>query len=279
MTAVIVVSHFCLKDVEITTPLFLLYDLEIFEGDCLIVNIVYGEQWAGNLSQIPANTFHGMDKAHARSDEEPSIAEPIFVAILSLWIAFHHMGSNGWGEESQSSGYILFPVSNDAVPYTVVHHRGCNSHQFIRGKGTLAVGFTQLEGHHPPHADTQHVECLILIPEVFVVSAEVIEPLGECGVGKLLRICSEAGQQRCVHIQSCFMKALSAVVVYRRGGWKAMDKQDCLLVSRCSFYDAFSLITEGLGFIDGERCDILVTITKECRVPNYKHNDKDNDKE
>lgn len=91
MSAVVVVPHLRFKDVEVGTLLFLLYDLEILEGNGLVVNIMNGEHWAGNLTQTPSHVFHRVDQAQARSDEHSSIAEPVFTAILAIRIASNHM--------------------------------------------------------------------------------------------------------------------------------------------------------------------------------------------
>lgn len=277
MPAVVVVVHLRFKDVEVNTVLFPLYDLEILERDSLVVDIVDGKEGTGYLSKILSNLFHGMDQAQAWTDKEPSIAIPVLTAIFSLGIAGNHMCPDGGGEEPQGSGYILFPVRDDAVLQAVVDHRGRYGYQFIWCKRALAVGFSQLEGHHTPHADAQHVERLILSPEVFVVIAEVGEPLGEGGMGKLLGIGSKARQQRRIYIQSRFMKPLSAVVVDRRGGREAVDEQDSLLVFWLHSYDALCFLTAYLGFIDSEGRDIPVAIPDQGCIPEYECNDEDED--
>ncbi len=187
------------------------------------------------------------------------------------------MCPDGGGEEPQGSGYILFPVRDDSILQAIVDYRGCYGYQLIGSKCTLAVGFSQLEGHHSPHADTKHVERLILVPELLVVAAEVGKPLGEGGMGKLVRIRSKARHQRRMYIQPRFEKPLCTVVVDRGGGRKTVNKQDCLLPSFFSHDDTLCFFTAYFGFIDSEGRDIPVTITDQGRVPEYECNDEAED--
>ncbi|MPM01627.1 hypothetical protein SDC9_47867 [bioreactor metagenome] len=266
MATVIEISHLGLQTSELPALLLAFNDLQILERYDAVVDIMDGEEGARDRSQLLSDPSHCMDQAQTRSNECSSIAIPDFAAVLSLAVSIDDVCVEGRDEQSNSSGEVLPPIGENPLLHTVVDNRGCDGHQLVRLFVRIAVELAEFECHHASHAGAQHIERVILGPQVLIAAAEISKPLGEGGILKILGVGSESGHQRCVHIKSCIEQALCAVAVHRRGGGKSMNQENRRVAALCVGY-ALCLLAEHLRFIGCKHVCLFVLISDEGGVP------------
>lgn len=217
-----------------------------------------------------------MDQTQAGSDEKAPIADPLFIAIVTIGIPINSPNSYGRFEQCDTSHHARTCICYDAVANAVVDNRGRHSNQLVRSLGAATVRLSELEGHKPPHTGSQHMDSLIRIPHFLIVTADISKPLGKIGLFKLLWVGSESRDEGGMDIPACIMEALCAVGVEGRGGRKTVYQQDCLWSVLCQ-QDTFCLCSEYRGFVLFQRGEVPILIANECDVPKDKENEKADD--
>src|SRR5690554_3102009 len=215
MTGVVIGVHLGLQDLEGATSLAIGDNLQVPKGDGAIALVVHDEEGTGDLMKVFAHPLHGMDKAEVWAKEESSIAVPVFSPIFTVGHPLHYLSPDGGSKEGESTHEILPPVGDNSISQGVIDHRSCDADDGIRGEGGVTIGLPQLEAHHPTHADAQHKKLVILASQSLIGTTEVVKPLGEGGLFKDLGVGSESWKQRCIHIHTRLIKALTAIGVDR----------------------------------------------------------------